>query len=1179
MKKFRNLMFWCGYGIRSHTMLKILRMARLTVFLVLLGIAQVFALESYSQTTKLTLKYADIKLEKVLKEIEKKSEFFFLYNKDLIDVEQKVAVDLEEKNITEVLDVLLAGKDIRYYVFDRQIVLSNQFVDAGNIERVENVQQQATVSGRVTDASGMPLPGVTVVIKGTTQGTITDADGNYSIFNIPEYATLVFSFVGMKTQEILVESSTVNVILLEETIGIDEVVVTALGIKREQKALGYSVQTVGGESLRKVSGVDVGTSLTGKVAGVLVQNPTDFNVEPTFTIRGESNPLIVIDNVAYSNKKLNDIAAEDIESMTVLKGATASALYGFRGERGAILITTKNGSTNKTGVTVDLTTNTMFNSGFLAIPEKQSVYGRGTAYIYDLNSDQSWGTFMDGSIQRQWDPLAKEFRDFEYLPVGKDNFKNFLEPGYITNNNASVAFNGNKVALRTSLNWTQNKGQYPNSMLNKYSYTIGGDINLDKFTLTSNMSYTKRESPNMGSNGYTSYDPMYTLLIWSSADFNVLDYKDNYWLKPGELQNNHFGYDFENERYSGKNQNNPYFDRWERTNETSRDIFNADINMGYEIANWLTATVRSGLDFFIDRGQLRISRGSYTSSGNTGIPGNPYTWNGTRTGAYLTGKTQGFSINSDFLLTGDKTFLEDFDLEYLAGGTIFYDRNDNINAQTVGGISIPDYFSLNASVNPAAVAESTVARQVNSLYGRLAVSWNKMLFLDFTGRNDWVSMLANPDVPKSDRSYFYPSISGSFVASELLPESTGDWLDLLKFRGSWTQAKTAPAPYAINSVFTVNPGTWNDQNGASAPETLYLNSYSPNAYATTEVGLQSIVFKRRLTVDVTYYSKQIFDILKRGPLTSASGYTGIYLNTEEERANRGWEVALTGTPVKSNDFQWDVNINWATYKQVYTQLDSLYTSNFGKPWIEVGERTDAFVLRDYLRVPDGEYAGQYIYNSSGRIMRSGYDSLYGFRDPDWIWGVSNTFRYKNFSLFAAFDGVVGGLMSTRTESYMWQAGVHPESLTEERFLDVSNPGSLNYVGEGVKIVSGSVTYDTNGNITSDTREYAPNDIPTTYKQAAQDLHSTSAWGGSANPNDVYARTFLKLRELSLTYNVPQNFLNNLGGGFIKGASLSFVGQNVLFWSKDWKYSDPDGGNEDFADPSARYLGGNIKVTF
>jgi hypothetical protein len=358
-----------------------------------------------------------------------------------------------------------------------------------------------------------------------------------------------------------------------------------------------------------------------------------------------------------------------------------------------------------------------------------------------------------------------------------------------------------------------------------------------------------------------------------------------------------------------------------------------------------------------------------------------------------------------------------------------------------------------------------------------------------------------------------------------------------------------------------------------------LNSYSPNAYTTKEVGVQAMLFKKRVTADLTYYSKLTFDILKNGPLTSASGYTGIYLNTDEERANRGWEVAVTTTPVKTKDLEWDVNLNWSTYKQVFTKLDSLYTSNYGKPWVNVGSRTDAFTLQDYLRVPSGEFAGQHIYNTSGRIMRSSYTTLYGYSSPDWLWGVSSTLRYKNFSLYASLDGVVGGLMGTRTESYMWQSGVHPESVTEERRLDVATPGSKNYIGQGVKVISGSVTYDVNGNITSDTRQFAPNDVPSTYKQAVLDLHSTSAWGGSGNPNDIYERTFLKLREVSLTYDVPANFLNTLGGGFIKGASVSFVGQNVLFWAKDFKYSDPDGGNEDFADPSVRYLGGNIKFSF
>lgn len=1021
------------------------------------------------------------------------------------------------------------------------------------------LEAQKTVSGTVLDETGTPLPGAYVVVKGTNNGTSTDGVGAFSFTVADDAQSLNVTFIGYETTDVAVSDSPLTINMQLAIAVLDEVVVTALGIKREEKALGYSVQKVKGESLQKVSGVDVGTSLTGKVAGLLVTNSTDFNVAPVITIRGES-PLLVIDGIAYANKSLKDISSGDIESMSVLKGATASALYGFRGSSGAILITTKNGSTSAQGLTVDVSTNTMFSAGFLAIPEKQSVYGRGTNNSYDRNSTRSWGTVMDGSMQEQWDPFLMEYSDYAYLPVGKDNFKNFLEQGYITNNNINVAFKEKNVALRSSLNWTQNKGQYPNSLLNKYTYSIGGDVTLDRFRFSSNMSYAKRESPNMGSNGYTSYDPMYSLLIWSAADYNILDYKDNYWIVPDEQQN--FTYQ------SGIN--NPYFDRYEKTNEVSRDIFNTDLSMSYEIADWLRATARSGVDFYTDRGELRISKGSYTSSGNTSIPGNPYTWNGTRTGAYLTGRTQGFSMNNDLLLTGNKAFNK-FNVEYLAGGTIFYRRDDNTNSQTVGGISVPGFFSLNASVNPAATSGSTNAQQVNSLFGRLAFSWNDLIYLEATGRNDWSSTLAGPGVPTANRSYFYPSFSGSFMVSELLPESTESWLDILKIRNSWTQSKTPAAVYAINSVFSINPGTWNDLNGATAPNSLYdLGSIVPESANTYEVGLQGIMFKRRLTADLAYYDKRMYDFLEFAPLTSASGYSSKYINTDEEISRKGWEVALTATPIRKGDLQLDVAINWSSYKRVYTKLDSVYTAN--NPWIEEGARVDAYVGRDYLKVPE---TGEHIY-SNGRIQRSGYNSVFEYSDPDWLWGFNTTLRYKSFSLFVSLDGVVGGLMNTRTESYMWQTGGHPNSLTPERAADVADPGSQNYIGDGVMVVGGSVTYDTDGNITSDTREYAPNNVPSTYKQAMIDMHNSNAWGGTGTPMDAYERTFLKLRELSLSYQIPSKFLNSWGA---KGASISLIGQNVLLWAKDFKYSDPDGAREDFADPSVRYLGANIRLTF
>lgn len=1126
---------------------KILRIMKLTFLLMLISLTTVFANDSYSQNARLTMSVSGISLEDFLAKIEEQSEFRFFYTGN-IDVERKVSGNFKNERITEILDKVGKAAGIKYEVMGRQIVLSPTAENAN----FDSGQQQKSVSGKVTDKAGLPLPGVTVVVKGTTNGTTTNMGGEYSLGNIPENTTLQFSFVGMKTQDVVVGSQTsINLVMEEETIGVEEVVVTALGIKRSEKALGYSVQRVDGESLQKVSGVDVATSLTGKVAGLLVKNSTDFAVAPSITIRGE-NPLLVIDGVAYANKTLSDISSEDIESMSVLKGATASALYGFRGASGAILITTKNGSTNKSGVNVDVATNTMFTAGFLAIPEKQSVYGRGSNNTYDKNSTNSWGTVMDGGIQNQWDPFLMDYRDYEYLPIGKDNFANFLEQGYVTNNNVNVGFKGDVVSVRSSVNWTQNKGQYPNSKLDKYTYTLGGDINLDKFKLSSNVSYARRKSPNMGSNGYTSYDPMYSLLIWSAADYNVLDYKDNYWLVKDQVQN--FTY--------RASTNNPYFDRYEKTNEISRDIFNADLSASYDLTNWLKATVRSGLDFYTDRGDQRISWGSYLSTGNTGVPGNPYPWNGTKTGGYVTGQTQGFSINNDLLFTGDKTF-EKFNVEYLAGGTIYYKRDDNMNANTVGGISVPAFFSLKASVNPAAVGQSTYAQQVNSLFGRLALSWNKLIYVEATGRNDWSSTL-----PESTHSYFYPSVAGSFVVSELLP-STSYWLDLLKLRSSWTMSKTPAAIYAINSAFTINSGTWGTMNGASAPSSIYGDGILPESSTTLEFGMQGMIFKNHLMVDVSYYNKRMFDFLKAAPLTAASGYTGNYINIDEEITRRGWEVTVDGTVIKNQDWQWNLGLNWSTYARYYTQLDETYSAV--KPWIAVGERVDALASRDLVRVPE---TGELIY-TNGRLTYSQYDSNFGWTDPDWLWGANSNLRYKDFSLFLSLDGVVGGIMNTRTESYMWQSGGHPESLTPERALDVATPGSKNYLGQGVKVVSGTVTYDPVGNITKDTRVYAPNDVYTTYKQYAIDLHNSSAWGGNGSPADTYSKTFFKLREMSLTYNVPTKYLT----GWAKAASVSFVGQNVMLWAKDFKYSDPDGGVEDFADPSVRYLGGNIKFTF
>ncbi len=1167
--KFMYLTALCKTGLKKGRFsTQTIRIMKLITVLFFAACLQVSA-SGYAQ--KITLKGDNLSLQKVFDHIRKQTGFSFFYADEVLSTAKSVSVNVKKADVSEVLDHCFRDQGLTYTITESTIIVRRKINTPEPAVTETPAPPPVEIKGKVTDAKGEPIAGVSVVNVRTRRGVSTDANGNYSVQADPG-DVLNFSFVGKAPQSVKVTEgvTSFNISLADATITVENVVVTALGIKRQEKALGYSVQKVSGETLQKVSGLDVATSLTGKVAGVLVRNSTDFAAVPVVTVRGE-NALLVIDGIAYQNKTLSDISSEDIESISILKGATASALYGFRGANGAILITTKNGSSNRTGISIDYTTNTMFTAGFLAIPEKQSVYGRGGSGIYALNSDASWGAKMDGSLQNQWDPVTKTFSVRPYLPVGKDNFKNFLEQGYVTNNNLNIGYRKDNVSLRNSFNWVENKGRYPNAKLQKYTYAFGADLNLNKFKMSTNLSYAKKASKNIGSNGYTSYDPMYSILIWSPSDWDLRQYKNNYWIKPGEIQNNHFGLVAGGtiDNYAGASENNPYFDRYEKTNEISRDIFNADLTMSYPLTNWLKATVRSGVDFYKESGQLRSSWGSYLSSGNTGVPGADYSgWNGGRKGQYNIGVSNGLSINSDLLLTGERK-IKQFTVEYLAGGTIFYRKDENMNASTQGGISVPGFFSIKASINPAQVSQSTYAQQVNSVFGRVGVSWNKMVFVEATGRNDWSSTLA-----KSQRSYFYPSVAASFIASELLPQTKG-WMDMLKLRSSWTLSKRPASIYEINSSYSISAATWGTMNGAGVPSNLYSPTISPTGTETFEQGLQGVFLKNRIMLDVSHYTRRVFDRITTVGLTGASGYSGLVTNFGEEITRRGWEVILNGTPLKTNDWQLDLGINWSTYASYYTKLDPVYSAN--KPWVKVGERADHFISRDFQRVPagKGEQSGSLILNSSGRPIVHGYDVLFGYYDPKFIWGTTANLRYKSISFFVSFDGVNGGLANTRTESYMWQAGVHPNSLTAERALDVATPGSSNYLGQGVKVVSGSATFDAFGNILTDTRVFATNDIKTTYKQYTVDLHNSSAWGGNGSKADTYSRTFFKLREISLSYNVPAKLLHNVA----KGASVSLIGQNVLLKAKQFKYSDPDGGNEDFADPSTRYLGFKISFNF
>ncbi len=1136
-----------GGWVLNRPLKKIFLTMRIAIGLLLLGIMQVYATDAYSQKTRVTLNMTDTRLVTVLDKIEEETEFFFLYNEKLLDTDRIVSVSVDNQLIEVVLDKLFAGTDVTHTIIDRKIILAPGYL----AETTAELQQRVT--GKVTNPNGEPIPGVTVTVKGKILGTATAMDGSFSLDNVQPTDILIFSFIGMKTEEILVGSQTLfNIVLSEELIGLDAVVVTALGIKREEKALGYAVQKVSGDVVSTVKGVDMGTSLTGKVAGMLIKNSSEFSAEPEILVRGEK-PLLVIDGVPYGNMSLRDLPSDDIENISVLKGATATALYGSRGSGGAIMVTTRRGA-DKNGLTVTLNSSTMFTAGYLAIPETQSTYGRvvnTSTNTYARSGDGSWGVPLDGREIIQWDPVSKSLKLLPYLPAGKDNFKNFLEQGFVLNNNISIVQQSDLGSLRASATTVQNKGQYPNSMFNKMTYTIGGDMKINRFSLSSSIAYNKQNSPNVGFSGYTGYDPMYNILVWSAPDYDIRDYKD-YWVVPDEVQNS---------SYTSTN-NNPYFDRYERIRSVNKDVFNVSLDMGYDIMPWLKAIVRAGYDIYSDRQEVRISKGSFQGGGSsTVIPGGSQIWGESQRGSYNLGLSRGYSINNDLMLTADKSF-NNFTVSALAGGTIFFRQDDGIEARTQGGLSIPGFYSLKASINPAVVGSTLSRQQVNSLYGRLALSWKSLVYAEATLRNDWSSTLS-----KTTRSYLYPSVSGSFIASNLLPEI--EWLSLWKIRSSWTSYKKPANVFDINSVYSITNNAWGSLSAASLPTTIRGADLLPESAETFEIGTMVNIFNNRASVDVTWYRKRMYDFIKYAPITPASGFSNRLLNIDEEWARKGLEIEAKVTPVRSENWQWDMGFNWSTYATYYLQLDSLHSAD--KPWVQVGARTDHYVLRDYQKDPEGN-----IIHNNGLPLYSGYDSKFGNYDPDWIWGLSNTVRYRNWTLTVSADGRVGGIAQTTTEMYMWRAGSHPGSLAPERYLDATQPGTKNYIGAGVKVVEGSVTYDTYGNITSDTRVYAPNDVAVTYKTYTEALHKGTAWGGSPSTIDAYNTTFFKIREVALTYRLPQELCSRLG---INGVSVSAIGQNVFLWAKQFKYSDPDGGSENFIDPAVRYLGLNLKIGF
>lgn len=556
---------------------------RLTAIMLFVCIGLAYASDSYSQSATLTLNVNNKTVQEVLDEIEKQSEFHFFYNNKQVNTNRVVSIKSNKKNVFNVLEQLFNGTDISYKVLEKSIILSHKEV----LSEATIQQSIKNISGTITDSKGEPIIGANVIEKGSTNGTITDIDGKFSL-SVPNKAILVISYIGYVTKDIQVGSNSVfNIQLEEDSQNLQEIVVTALGIKREEKALGYAVQKVSGESLNTVKSVDVGTALTGRIAGLNVQNSTEFNQAPKLLLRGEE-PLLVIDGVPYNNMELSDIASDDIESVDVLKGATASALYGARGGHGAVMVTTKRGK--EEGLNISVNSNTMFNAGYLKLPKVQTSYSSGGGSTYGVG-DYVWGDKLDiGRTAEQYNPYTYQWEEQPLVSKGKNNLKNFTELSLVTNNNISITQKGKYGSVRASFTHVYNKGQYPNSKMNKITYSVAGDMKWNDFSFEGGITYNKRLVPTDMGAGYGGGGFLYNLLVWSGAEYDIRDYK-NYWVKKDVQQN-----------WMDKNwYDNPYFIANEITQSSYYDIVNGFMSATYDFTSWLKLSIRSGIDSYSEK--------------------------------------------------------------------------------------------------------------------------------------------------------------------------------------------------------------------------------------------------------------------------------------------------------------------------------------------------------------------------------------------------------------------------------------------------------------------------------------------------------------------------------------------------------------------------------------------------
>lgn len=1123
------------------------------VALLLLSFQFAFA-ESYKEKdleiskTRCSLNVVNMPLSDVLGILQKQTKFTFLCVDNTNLLFKKVNLKVSGKSLNLVLDAISKELDFIYRQSGNQISIEAAPPNA-SLNAVPQI-----IKGRVTDEKKESLPGVSVLIKGKNNGTITNQDGDFSI-KASTGDILVFSFIGFLSKEVPVGNADSYAIVLEPNAkSLSEVVVTALGIRKEKAKLGYAVQEVQGENLIKAREPNLVNSLTGRVAGLNIKTSTDLFQNPGISLRGRE-PLIVVDGIPDQTADLYRVNADDVESITVLKGANASALYGSIGGNGAIMITTKRGK-GKT-LSVELNSSTQIQPSFIRIPKVQTVYGagnngqytyingsgggpEGSGWIWGPKLDQRdpstpSGYFETPQFNSPIDPVTGKRIPIPFISRGKNNVKDFFNTGLMSSNNISIMQSSDKGSFRASAAHIYQKGIVPNTDLNNSSFSVSGNYKLsDALTMDARLTYNRQYTDNFPEVGYGPTNYLYNLVLWTGADVSVKDLRD-YWVEGQE--------GFQQRNYNTSYYNNPYFQAYEYLRGYDKDNTFGSLNLSYKISPDFSIQFRNGINSYGLNRTYKEPK-SYIGYGKKSL------------GQFTIATGNYFDINTDLIADYNHTFTEKFKIHAQVGGSNYY-RNEKYGNAHTDGLIRPGFYNLNNSINPVEATNGLEERRTRSVYSVLELEFLNSVYVTATGRNDVISTL-----PISNNSFFYPSLNTSVIISQLLhlPAS----ISYLKVRGGWsrvTSGKLIDDNYTYDYLPTFSKGViWNSSPSLTYGDVLLSKELNPQTSDSWEIGLDTRLFDNRIGVEATYFQTRDFNNIAKIPMSMASAYNTQLVNGNVYQ-RKGLEFVLSASPVRHEQFRWDVSVNLARYLLYLTEIyGGAPTLNHLKP----GDRADMIWDSVYQKDPDGNI----IYGSNGFPVTDDFARPLGYRDPDWIYGMENTFSYKKFSFRFLVDGRIGGKMFSTTNQKMWWGGTHPGTVNQYR--EDANAKKATYVGPGVVVTGGQVTYDADGNITSDTRTFAPNTKAVNYID-----YMTTTSNGANNGYNYFSQTFLKLREVTLTWQLPAKWLAK---SFIKDVNVSAVGRNLLLFSK-MPNVDPDPASDNLQTPSTRSYGLNLNVKF